>query len=511
MDSLSWFAIRTKPRHEKTVAAGLAGKGYEQFLPSYTARRHWSDQAKVELPLFPGYLFGRFDVQKRLPILTTPGVLGIVGVGRVAVPVDDAEIAALQTAVRSGIPAQPCRFVQVGERVRIVEGALAGVEGVLLSARGCDRIVLSVSLLQRSVSLEIDRNCVEPIVPVYATFGVAQTISEGRGGHDPVSSRLGRFPTLLAGLLFTAVSVLAQPPREGGKVFTKYEKGYVLGVGDQVTMIGSEPEEIINKPVRIDANGFVTLPLLGSVRAGGRTVEQFEKDVTAALRTWVMNPHVSVNVSDYRSQQISVIGAVNTPGVQILNSAKTMAQALAQAGGVRQDAGYSLSVTRAIEHGRIPIAGAHDDPSGRFSTAQIDLKKLVEPGAPEQNLTVKPGDVLSVPRGEMIYVIGNVRRAGGFVLQERETLSALQALSMAEGLAPGAAPRNARILRRPNGRLDRTEVRVNLQHILGGKAPDVPLRADDILFIPGSTARTIMGRSAEAAVSIGTGLLIYRR
>jgi len=155
----------------------LSGKGYEQFLPLYAARRYWSDGARVELPLFPGYMFCRFDVQKRLPILITPGVLTIVGTGRVPIPVDNAEIAALQMLVSSGIPAQPWRFLHVGKRARIVHGALAGVEGVLVSFKGYDRLVLSISLLQRSVALEIDHDCVEPVAPPCARI---PALSESR-------------------------------------------------------------------------------------------------------------------------------------------------------------------------------------------------------------------------------------------------------------------------------------------------------------------------------------------
>ena len=115
-----WFAVQTRSRYENLVATLLRGKGYELFLPIYKSRRRWSDRIKeLELPLFPGYLFCRFNPLDRFPILVTPGVMQVVGVGKSPIPVDDLEIAALKTAIRSGLPRQPWPFLQVGQRVRI--------------------------------------------------------------------------------------------------------------------------------------------------------------------------------------------------------------------------------------------------------------------------------------------------------------------------------------------------------------------------------------------------------
>src|SRR5277367_6923259 len=128
-----WFALQVRVRHESSVADYLGGLGYEWFLPLYKVRKRWSDRIKeVKAPLFPGYLFCRFDPQDRLPIMKTPGVMQIVGVNRVPVPVDEVEIDAIQTLVASGIPNQPWPFLQVGERVRIESGSLRGLEGILM-------------------------------------------------------------------------------------------------------------------------------------------------------------------------------------------------------------------------------------------------------------------------------------------------------------------------------------------------------------------------------------------
>lgn len=159
----SWFALNTKLRYEEFVAKHLGSKGYEILLPVYQSRRRWSDRVKkVELPLFPGYLFCRFDSQDRLPILTTPGMIQIVGFGKTPVPVDDAEIAAIQRAVSSGLAKEPWPYLRLGERVRVECGALRGVEGILLNIKGSHRLILSVTLLQRSVAVEVSSAWVVP-------------------------------------------------------------------------------------------------------------------------------------------------------------------------------------------------------------------------------------------------------------------------------------------------------------------------------------------------------------
>jgi transcription antitermination factor NusG len=152
-----WYAVSVKPRHDKAVARALENKGYEALAPTYRKRRVYGSRVReADLPLFPGYVFCRVDVARRLPVLTTHGVIQFVGAGRLPLPVDDAEIASLRQAILSGIPLQPYPFLRAGRRVRIEEGGLAGVEGVVVSMKQGPRVVLSITLLQRSVLLEID-------------------------------------------------------------------------------------------------------------------------------------------------------------------------------------------------------------------------------------------------------------------------------------------------------------------------------------------------------------------
>jgi transcription antitermination factor NusG len=163
-DNRSWFALQVRSRWEGSTAELLSGKGYKTLSPTYKSKKPWSGRLReVSAPLFPGYLFCQFDVQKRLPILVTPGVIAVVSRGRTPIPVDDTEIASIQTIVSSGLPAKPWPYLEVGQRVRIEKDALAGLEGILTHFKGNHRIVVSVSLLHRSVALEIDGSSVTPI------------------------------------------------------------------------------------------------------------------------------------------------------------------------------------------------------------------------------------------------------------------------------------------------------------------------------------------------------------
>jgi transcription antitermination factor NusG len=163
-DNQRWFALQVRTRWESSTAELLSGKGYKTLCPTYKSKKRWSGRLReVSAPLFPGYLFCQFDVQRRLPILVTPGVIAVVSRGRIPVPVDESEIASVETIASSGVPAKPWPYLELGQRIRIERDALAGLEGILINFKGNHRIVVSVSLLHRSVALEIDGSCVTPI------------------------------------------------------------------------------------------------------------------------------------------------------------------------------------------------------------------------------------------------------------------------------------------------------------------------------------------------------------
>lgn len=158
-----WYALQLRTRWEHSTAALLSGKGYQTFLPTYKTQKRASGKSEVPAPLFPGYLFCRFNVYDRLPVLITPGVIIVVGTGRVPIPVEDSELEAIQKMVSTGHQVEPWPYLQVGQVVRIEGGALSGIEGVLTSFKGTRRMVVSISLLRRSVALEIDRSVVSPV------------------------------------------------------------------------------------------------------------------------------------------------------------------------------------------------------------------------------------------------------------------------------------------------------------------------------------------------------------
>ena len=157
VQGLPWYALQCWVRKESLIVTQLETQGFDCFLPKYKSVREWSDRKKeVEQPLFPGYVFCRFEYSQRRPIVVTPGVLQVVGCGRTPMPVEQREIEAIQFAIASEVPTQPWPYLAIGERVRIHTGKLSGLEGILVNFKGNHRVVLSVSLLQRSVALEVD-------------------------------------------------------------------------------------------------------------------------------------------------------------------------------------------------------------------------------------------------------------------------------------------------------------------------------------------------------------------
>lgn len=161
-----WFAVRVRSNHERTAVIHLRQRGYEEFAPSYRTERRWSDRTKeIERFLFPGYVFCRLNPLDRLPVLTVPGVVGLVGFGKTPSPVPDQEIESIRKMVQSGLLVVPWPFIRLGQRVLIERGPLAGVEGILKELKGEWRLVVSVPLLQRSVSAEVDRSWVHPLPP----------------------------------------------------------------------------------------------------------------------------------------------------------------------------------------------------------------------------------------------------------------------------------------------------------------------------------------------------------
>jgi transcription antitermination factor NusG len=174
LGSHRWYALYVRSRHEKTVENSLRVKGYSVFSPSYRTKRKRVDRiAEIEVALFPGYVFCQFDTNKRLPILMTPGVVGVVGRGIRPEPVDDTELASIRTVALAGRPVSPWPFLRIGQRIRLQAGPLAGAEGIFLRVKDEYHLVVSITLLQRAVSVVIEKDAVAPLY-----FGDRQTAFE---------------------------------------------------------------------------------------------------------------------------------------------------------------------------------------------------------------------------------------------------------------------------------------------------------------------------------------------
>jgi polysaccharide export outer membrane protein len=286
---------------------------------------------------------------------------------------------------------------------------------------------------------------------------------------------------------------------------------YVLGPDDQITIRALNMEEEIGKePYRVDFRGNIDVPLIGRVQAGGLTVEQLETELSHRLAKELTEPTVSISIKEFRSQPVSVLGAVLTPGVHQIHGSKTLFEVLSAAGGLKPEAGNTIHITRRKKEGPIPLPGARPDPTGEFYTAEVKVKSVMEATNPEENILIKPDDVISVPKGDLVYVTGSVKRPGGFVLNEKDSISILAAITLAEGLDTGAGAAKCRILRLAADGTTRTEIPIDLKKMLDGKSQDGKLIANDILFVPTNAAQNAVLRGLETGIITAASLAVYR-
>ena len=310
---------------------------------------------------------------------------------------------------------------------------------------------------------------------------------------------------------------------------------YRIGPEDVLNINIFEAQEL-NREVRVSAGGDISLPLLGSARAAGLTPRELEFVLQELLhRTYMKDPHVSVFVREMQSHPVSVMGAVRRPGVFQIRGSKTLLEVLSLAEGLADDAGETAIILRGAALSTEPEpatdrSAATDQPSsgaqntvaakavawglnGNRSTSenavQVNLKDLLESDDSRSNPLVHPGDIVKVTRAGVVYVIGEVRRPGGFALKSNEKISVLQALALSEGLTRTAAKAEARIIRTDQQSGERKETPIDLGKILAGKAPDLVLDPKDIIFVPNSAAKTTLNRGVEVAAQMLTGLLIF--
>jgi len=310
---------------------------------------------------------------------------------------------------------------------------------------------------------------------------------------------------------------------------------YRIGPEDVLNINIFEAQEL-NREVRVSAGGDISLPLLGSVRAAGLTPRELEFVLQELLhRTYMKDPHVSVFVREMQSHPVSVMGAVRRPGVFQIRGSKTLLEVLSLAEGLADDAGETAIILRGAALSTEPEpatdrSATTDQPSsGAQNTVaakavawglngnrsisenavQVNLKDLLESDDSRSNPLVHPGDIVKVTRAGVVYVIGEVRKPGGFALKSNEKISVLQALALSEGLTRTAAKAEARIIRTDQQSGERKETPIDLGKILAGKAPDPVLEPKDIIFVPNSATKTAFSRGSEVAAQTLAGLLIF--
>ncbi|HYT24094.1 MAG TPA: polysaccharide biosynthesis/export family protein [Candidatus Polarisedimenticolia bacterium] len=310
---------------------------------------------------------------------------------------------------------------------------------------------------------------------------------------------------------------------------------YRIGSEDVLNINIFEAQEL-NREVRVSASGDISLPLMGSIRAAGLTPGELEFVLQELLhRTYMKDPHVSVFVREMQSHPVSVMGAVRRPGVFQIRGSKTLLEVLSLAEGLADDAGESVIILRGAALSTEPepavdrsgatnqsssaaqntvgvkevAPGLNSNRSASENVVQVNLKDLLESDDSRSNPLVHPGDIVKVTRAGVVYVIGEVRRPGGFALKSNERISVLQALALSEGLTRTAAKAEARIIRTDQQSGEREETPINLGKILAGKAPDPILDPKDIVFVPNSAAKSTLSRGAEIAAQTLTGLLIF--
>jgi len=308
---------------------------------------------------------------------------------------------------------------------------------------------------------------------------------------------------------------------------------YRIGSNDLLEINVFEAPEL-NRALRVSASGEITMPLLGEVQSVGLSARELEKVLEDRLRKYMKDPHVGVFVSSIQSHPVSVAGAVKKPGVFQIQEPRSLLEMLSMAEGLADDAGDDVLVMRGAglrvgknsartalepnpassptleEPAPAPSASGHEDASSETDTMRISLKNLLESGDERFNVAIYPGDIVDVTRAGIVYVVGDVKKPGGFVMKSHEQMSVLKAIALAEGFTSTSAKGRTRIIRTDQSTGQKTEVLVDLDKILAGKSPDPPLNAADIVFVPNSAARSAFYRGSEAALATISGLIIFR-
>ncbi|MEW6584866.1 MAG: polysaccharide biosynthesis/export family protein [Nitrospirota bacterium] len=277
---------------------------------------------------------------------------------------------------------------------------------------------------------------------------------------------------------------------------TRVTDDYRVGTEDLLEIEAYNVEDL-KKTVRVNSQGDIALPLVGIIRVKGLTTSGIEKLITEKLDRYVQETVVNVFIKEYRSQRISVVGAVNSPQVYAVTGQRYLIDMLMTAGGLKEEAGSICYVIRPSDTG----SGRN-----RTETLVVDLNELLVKGNFDLNVPVFAGDVINVPKGGVVFVDGSVRNPGVFTMKGRTTL--IQALTMAQGLNPEARESDIRIFR-DNGKGERDVIKVDYEGIRSGKNPDVLLADNDVIIVPASGAKNFFNgfiSTIKGFISFGKGI-----
>jgi polysaccharide export outer membrane protein len=269
-------------------------------------------------------------------------------------------------------------------------------------------------------------------------------------------------------------------------------QNYVLGPNDQILIRAPQVDEINERPFRIDTEGFITLPLVNRVRAAGLTVQTLEADLVARLREFIREPQVVISVTQFRSEPVFFLGAFRVPGIYPLQGRRTLIEMLSSVGGLQPNASRRIRVTRRAEYGPIPLSSAVKSPDGKSSTVEISMESLTQNVNPDEDIVLQSYDIVSVERGERVYVSGEVGKVAAIDLAERESISVAQAITEAGGFTQFATRDKVRVLRPILGTNLRAEIDIDLKRVFEGKDVDFPLLPNDILYVTRSTRRAVL-------------------
>lgn len=275
---------------------------------------------------------------------------------------------------------------------------------------------------------------------------------------------------------------------------------YTMGPEDQILIRSTQVPEINERPFRIDSDGFVDLPIVGKIRAGGMTLQSFEKELTAKLREFVRDPQVYISLAQFRGEPVFFVGAFGAPGIYPLSGRRTLVEMLTVVGGISPNATRRIKITRRTDYGPMPLPNAVENAEKKISTVEISLSSLSENINPEEDIVLQPYDVISAERAERVYVSGEVARAASIELGERSSISIAQALTEAGGFTPNAKRSQVRVLRLISGTDRRAEILIDAAKVFAGKDRDFPLLPNDVVYVPPS-------RMQEFAIRSGTGLV----